>query len=47
MTELEFQRVSETGDIMLFETDNIGANLQRKITFSKYGKKFNKNELKN
>ncbi|KRX03224.1 hypothetical protein PPERSA_09236 [Pseudocohnilembus persalinus] len=36
LTEIEFKRFCETGDVLLFETDNIGAVLQRKVTRSKY-----------
>ncbi len=28
----------DTGDLLLFETDNIGAKIQRVVTKSKFGK---------
>ena len=37
ITEREFLQIGETGDIILFETDHIGALIQRKITNSMYG----------
>ena len=37
ITEREFLRQGETGDIILLETDHIGAALQRKITGSEFG----------
>jgi palmitoyltransferase len=36
MSEYEFKRIAESGDLVLFETDNIGALVQRKITNSNY-----------
>lgn len=36
MTEQDFKKVVETGDVILFETDNVGAILQRKITGSRF-----------
>jgi hypothetical protein len=37
ITEREFLQQGETGDIILLETDHIGAAIQRKITNSMYG----------
>jgi hypothetical protein len=34
MSEMEFKRYAETGDIILFETDNVGAAIQRTVTRS-------------
>lgn len=36
ITEEQFVEMAETGDIVLFETNNLGAKLQRKFTNSKY-----------
>lgn len=49
MTEKEFCRIAETGDILLFYTRNTGAKIQRAITNSDFDHvamvvKFRKNE---
>lgn len=36
LTEEEFKEFAETGDILLFSTDNVAAKLQRGLTGSKY-----------
>ncbi len=41
MSEEDFIKEADTGDILLFVTNNIGAKLQRKFTGSKYGIFFN------
>ena len=37
ISEEDFIKEVQTGDIVLFETDNFSAKLQRKFTGSKYG----------
>ena len=36
MTEAEFIDVAETGDLLLFHTQNLGAKIQRVLTSSDY-----------
>ncbi|KRX02643.1 hypothetical protein PPERSA_11983 [Pseudocohnilembus persalinus] len=36
LTESQFKEEAETGDIILFETDNFGSRMQRKFTNSKF-----------
>lgn len=38
ISEEEFFQVAETGDLLLLETENTGAKIQRMITSSKFGK---------
>lgn len=37
ITEAELLNIADSGDLLLFETHNIGAALQRVFTSSKYG----------
>jgi hypothetical protein len=41
MSETDFFYKAESGDLLLFETQNFAAAFQRKITGSRYGKKRN------